>query len=154
MKMLSTDSATSSFAVDEASNTIRFVRQINASPERVVAAWTIPEQLSDWWDPTGEKLSVCDVDLRPGGVFRFASSHHPERPFTGTYREISPPGRLVFEAGGAVGTVQLDGQATGTRMTVEIACRSAEHLAQFVAMGIASGTSLTLNNLVRYARLP
>jgi hypothetical protein len=38
-------------------------------------------------------------------------------------------------------------RAGGSRMTVEIACRSAEHLAQFVAMGVAKGTSRTLDNL-------
>jgi hypothetical protein len=43
-------------------------------------------------------------------------------------------------------------RAEGTRMTVEIACRSPDHLAQFVAMGIAAGTNRTLDNLASHLR--
>jgi len=37
-------------------------------------------------------------------------------------------------------------------MTVEIPCRSPDHLAQFVAMGVAAGTSRTLDNLASHLR--
>jgi uncharacterized protein YndB with AHSA1/START domain len=123
------------------------VRDLDAPPARAFAAWTEPEQLASWWDPAGEKLAACEIDLRPGGAFRFTGSHHPEPPFTGIYREIAPAALLVFEANGATGRVMLAERAGGTRMTVEIACRSADHLAQFVAMGVAEGTSRTLDNL-------
>lgn len=113
-------------------------------------AWTQPEQVARWWDATGEKLGACEIDLRPGGAFRFVTSHHPDKPFTGVYRDIAPPSLLVFEANGATGKVLLAERAGGTRMTVEIACRSPEHLAQFIAMGIAEGTSRTLDNLARH----
>jgi len=145
--MLLTGTAPAAFTIDEAAHTIRFVRDLDAPPACVFAAWTTPEQLARWWDATGEKLATCDVDLRPGGAFRFVTRHHPDKPFTGVYRDISPPRLLVFEANGALGKVLLDQQGTGTRMTVEISCCSADHLAQFVAMGVAAGTSRTLDNL-------
>jgi len=148
--MLSTDAARGAFTIDEATPTLRFPRELRAAPARVSAAWTTPEQLAQWWDATGEKLAICDMDLRPGGAFRFVTRHHPDKPVTGTYREISPPTLLTFEANGAMGKVLLDRQGAGTRMTVEIACRSADHLAQFVAMGVAAGTSRTLDNLAVY----
>jgi uncharacterized protein YndB with AHSA1/START domain len=148
--MLLTDAAPAAFTIDEATHTIRLVRDLNVSPARVFAAWTTPEQLAQWWDATGEKLAICDMDLRPGGAFRFVTRHHPDKPFIGTYREISPPTLLVFEANGALGKVLLDQQGPGTRMTVEISCRSAGHLAQFMAMGVAAGTSRTLDNLAVY----
>lgn len=147
--MLSTDSATG-FTVDETSHTLRFVRDLDASPATVFEAWTDPDQVADWWDATGEKLGECEIDLRPGGTFRFVTSHHPDKPFTGVYTQIAPPSLLVFDANSAVGTVRLSEQSQGTRMTVEIACSSADHLAQFVAMGVANGTSRTLDNLARY----
>jgi uncharacterized protein YndB with AHSA1/START domain len=150
--MLATDTALAGFAIDEATHTLRFVRDLNAPPARVFAAWTEPEQLAQWWDATGEKLATCEIDLRPGGAFRFATSHHPDKPFTGVYREIAPPTLLVFEANGATGRVMLAEQAGATRMIVEIACRSPDHLAQFVAMGIAAGTSQTLDNLASHLR--
>jgi len=55
------------------------------------------------WPPRA--LTTCEIDLRPGGAFRFVSDGHPDMPFTGTYREIAPPDRLVFEAIGATGRV-------------------------------------------------
>ena len=72
--MLSTDTASAGFAIDEATHTIRFVRDLDAPPARVFAAWTEPEQLAQWWDATGEKLAACEIDLRPGGAFRFATA--------------------------------------------------------------------------------
>jgi uncharacterized protein YndB with AHSA1/START domain len=150
--MLSTDTTSAGFTIDEATHTIRLVRDLNAPPARVFAAWTQPEQLAQWWDATGEKLAVCEIDLRPGGAFRFVTSHHPDKPFTGVYSEIVLPTLLAFEANGATGKVMLAERAGGTRITVEIACRSPEHLAQFVSMGVAAGTSRTLDNLARHLR--
>src|SRR3954466_4569823 len=150
--MLFADAPSANFTLDEATHTIRFVRDVEAPPARVFAAWTKPEQLAQWWDATGEKLAACDIDLRPGGAFRFTTRHHPDKPFTGVYCEIGPPTLLVFEANGARGKVMLAERAGGTRMTVEIACRSPDHLAQFVAMGVAAGTSRTLDNLASHLR--
>lgn len=148
--MFLTDTGPARFNIDEASHTIRFVRDLDAPPARVFAAWTEPEQIAQWWDATGEKLAVCEIDLRPGGAFRFATRHHPDKPFTGVYHEIAPPTLLAFEANGASGKVLLAERAGGTRMTVEIACRSSDHLVQFVAMGAAAGTSQTLDNLASH----
>jgi uncharacterized protein YndB with AHSA1/START domain len=150
--MLSTDAASAGFTIDEATHTIGFVRDLDAPPARVFAAWTEPEQLALWWDASGEKLAACEIDLRPGGAFRFVTSHHPDKPFTGVYSEIVFPTLLAFEANGASGKVMLAERAGGTRMTVEIACRSPDHLAQFVAMGVAAGTSRTLDNLASHLR--
>ena len=71
-------------------------------------------------------------------------------PFTGVYLEITPPHTLVFEALHSTGRVQFTGTGDKTRMTVEIVCRSAEQLEQFLQMGVAAGTSQTLDNLVAY----
>lgn len=147
---LPTHLAPDGYAIDEANHVIRFVRDLTAPPELVFAAWTRPEHVVCWWDAMGERLAACEIDLRPGGSFRFVTAHHPDKPFVGVYREIAPPGRLVFEANGATGTITLANRAGMTRMTVELACRSAEHLAQFVQHGVASGTSRTLDNLAAY----
>lgn len=73
-------------------------------------------------------------------------------PFAGIYREISPPHRLVFEAIGAIGRVVLQEAAGKTHMTVEIECRSADQLDQYLKLGVDVGTAQTLDNLVAYAR--
>ncbi|MDB5438905.1 MAG: Activator of Hsp90 ATPase 1 family protein [Caulobacteraceae bacterium] len=139
------------FEIDHATHTLRFTRRLAAPPTAVFAAWTDPAQISKWWDPAGVPLARCDIDLRVGGEFAFTSCTHPDMTFTGTYREIAPPGRLVFVAMGAEGRVTLAPSGAGTMMTVEIICSSAEHLEQFVQMGVAAGTSQTLDNLVAFA---
>src|SRR5690242_11571062 len=128
------DSTVAGFALDRSRNTIRFERDLPVDPAQAFAAWTDPRQLECWWDPTGELLARCEIDLRVGGSFTFVSRAHPERPFTGTYRTIDPPGLLAFDAVGAKGTVELSRAGNGTRMIVEIACSSPEHLRQFVDM--------------------
>lgn len=150
--MPATDAPTTGFAVDEVRHALSFTRDLEAPPQQAFAAWTDPEQVAMWWDAAGERLGSCEIDLRPGGAFRFVTRHHPDKPFEGVYREVTPPSRLVFDANGAIGTVALVESGAGTRMTVEIVCPSPEHLAQFVAMGVANGTSQTLNNLVRHVR--
>lgn len=138
------------FALDEAAHTIRFERALHGTPEQAFEAWTDPRQVALWWDPTGEPLSRCEIDLRVGGTFVFVSAAHPEMPFTGVYRQIDRPHRLVFDAMGAEGRVILEPSGAGSRMTVEIVCANAAHLQQFVAMGVAAGTSGTLDNLVAH----
>ena len=97
-------------------------------------------------------LTVCEIDLRPGGAFKFVSKGHPDMAFTGAYHEIAPPERLVFEAIGALGRVLLQDVAGQTHMTVEIECESAEQLEQYLKMGVDTGTAQTLDNLVAYVR--
>lgn len=136
-------------AVDHAAHTISFQRRLAAPPARVFEAWTTPEQLAEWWDPTGQRLVTCEMDVRPGGAFRFVNAGHSP-PFAGEYLTVEPPGRLVFTAMGSVGTVLLAPEGGGTRLTVTIRCASAEHLAQYLALGVAVGTDRTLDQLVDF----
>jgi uncharacterized protein YndB with AHSA1/START domain len=138
--------------IDRGSHTIRLTRDLDASCAEIFEAWTKPEQVTAWWDASGGTLSACEIDLRLGGAFRFVAKSHPDMPFAGIYREIAPPSRLVFEAMGATGRVLLKDVAGKTQMIVEIECRSAEQLDEYLRMGIDAGTAQTLDNLVAYAR--
>jgi Activator of Hsp90 ATPase homolog 1-like protein len=77
---------------------------------------------------------------------------HPDLPFAGVYREIAPPGRLIFEALGSTGRVLIREVGGRTHMIVEIECGSSEQLDQFLKMGVSAGTGRTLDNLVAYMR--
>lgn len=136
--------------IDPKTFTITFQRTFSAPREDVFDAWTDPARITEWWDPTGAPLADCTVDLRPGGSFCFvnAGAHGP--PFAGVYKLIEKPARLVFDAMNAVGTVQLDGDADTTHMTVTIRCASAEHLEHFTKLGVDVGTDQTLDNLVTH----
>jgi uncharacterized protein YndB with AHSA1/START domain len=136
--------------IDRSQHTIRLTRNFDAPRALVFEAWTRPEHMRCWWDAAGEPLTVCEIDLRPGGAFKFVSKGHPELPFAGTYCEIAPPDRLVFEAMAATGRVTLRETAGVTQMLVEIECRTAEQLDQYLKMGVDTGTAQTLDNLVAY----
>jgi uncharacterized protein YndB with AHSA1/START domain len=145
-------SARTDLEIDHAAHTIRLVRRFAVPRAEIFEAWTRPEHVTCWWDAAGERLTVCEIDLRPGGAFKFVTRSHPDMPFAGTYHEITVPERLVFEAIGAIGRVILQDVAGQTHMTVEIKCRSAEQLEQYLKMGVDVGTSQTLDNLVGYVR--
>jgi uncharacterized protein YndB with AHSA1/START domain len=144
------NATSSGYVLDHDAHTVRFERKVQASPERLFAAWTRPEDVTQWWDATGKPLLSCEIDLRVGGSFAFVVQDHPTMPFTGTYREIVPGERLVFDALGAIGRVTWEQRALATHMVVEITCTSAEQMKQFIQMGVHVGTSTTMDNLTRY----
>lgn len=77
---------------------IVLTREFNAPRELVFALYTKPEHLKQWWGPRYITLSVCEIDLRPGGAWRyvFAKNGEPAITFRGEYREVAAPERLVY----------------------------------------------------------
>lgn len=134
--------------IDKQHRTVSFERTFASTPDEVFDAWTQPEQVSQWWDPTGTPLVACTIDLKPKGSFRFVTAGHAP-PFEGVYDVIERPHKLQFQAMGATGTVLLRAHETGTRMSVSIRSPSAEHFEMFLKLGVNTGTSTTLDNLVR-----
>jgi uncharacterized protein YndB with AHSA1/START domain len=69
------------------------------APRRLVwEAWTRPEHVQRWMlGPEGWTMPVCEIDLRPGGAWRFVwrKANGTEMEMTGSYREVHPPERLV-----------------------------------------------------------
>ena len=77
---------------------VTLVRRIKASPARVWAAITKPEQMMQWWGPDAGPTLSAEADVRPGGrfsvVFRLLNGeeHNP----TGVYQDVVPEKKLVF----------------------------------------------------------
>jgi uncharacterized protein YndB with AHSA1/START domain len=74
-------------------------RVLNASPERVFAAFAEAAFVAQWLRPSPDiKLTVLGLDFRPGGVYRFAYDVADGRRMIvgGIYRVIERPSRLVF----------------------------------------------------------
>ena len=44
-------------------------RVLNATPERVFAAWTDTAQLAQWYGPEGMTCEVFENDVTPGGQY-------------------------------------------------------------------------------------
>ena len=59
---------------------LRMERVIAATPERLFALWTEPEELIKWWGPEGFTTPQHDMDVRPGGRSSSACSPRARRP--------------------------------------------------------------------------
>jgi uncharacterized protein YndB with AHSA1/START domain len=91
---------------------IHIERVFDAPRDRVYAVYTDPALIGEWWGPHGSTAIVDRMDVRPGGGWRFVSRDPDgtETAFRGTYREVSPPERIVqtFEWEGMPGYVSVE----------------------------------------------
>src|SRR5215207_4423914 len=71
-------------------------RVIDASPDRVFEVWVA--RLPEWWGPHGMTTPICEMDLRPGGIFRtvMRAADGTEYPMKGVFLEVKRPERIVF----------------------------------------------------------
>jgi uncharacterized protein YndB with AHSA1/START domain len=87
-------------------------RVFDAPRDRVFAVYTDPELIPEWWGPRGGTTIVDTMDVRAGGGYRFVmrGPDGSETAFRGTYREVSPPERIVqtFEWEGMPGHVSVE----------------------------------------------
>jgi uncharacterized protein YndB with AHSA1/START domain len=76
---------------------IVFTRVFNAPRRVVFDAWTKPEHVQRWYGCAASTMTSCDIDLRPGGAYRFVLRmvDGTEHSLSGVYREIVPPSRIV-----------------------------------------------------------
>jgi uncharacterized protein YndB with AHSA1/START domain len=102
-------------------------RTFDAPAHIVFEAWSQPELFQRWWVPksAGMSLVSCEMDIRTGGTYRLVFRHPAfDQPmaFFGTYREVTPPRRLVWtneeSDQGAVTTVTFEEDAGKTRVTL------------------------------------
>ena len=82
--------------------TVEITRTFNAPPALVFECMTTPAHLTHFWGPIGTSspLERIVVDLRPGGEFTTVMVNDEtgeEYPSGGTYVEIDPPSKLVWE---------------------------------------------------------
>jgi uncharacterized protein YndB with AHSA1/START domain len=80
---------------------IVITRVLDAPRERVFEVWTDPEQVGHWWGPTGFTTTIYEMDVRPGGVWRYMM-HGPDGvdyPNRVDYLEVVRPERLVYDHG-------------------------------------------------------
>ncbi|MDQ0318679.1 uncharacterized protein YndB with AHSA1/START domain [Pararhizobium capsulatum DSM 1112] len=77
---------------------VTIVRRIKASPARVWAAITRPEQMLQWWGPDAGPTLKAEADVRPGGRFSilFRLLNGEEYNPTGVYQDVLPEQKLVF----------------------------------------------------------
>lgn len=135
-------------------------RVFDAPRTLVFEAWTKAEHVAHWWDPSGAPLAECQIDLRPNGAFRFVNTgpEGAKYPFTGFYREIAPPVRLVIggPSPGSNGesrcTLDFSEHDGKTKLTMTFECQSKADRDALLQMRVDEGTAQTLENLDEYLR--
>jgi len=151
------------FAVSTPSDReIRMTRLFDAPRRLVFEAMTKPEHIKRWWGRLGEGYSVpvCEVDLRPGGRWRFVNRHpNGEAAFHGVYREITPPERVVFteiyepfpDAESVVTGVYTEENGK-TRLTVDVLYPSKDVRDMVLKSGMDKGAAISYDRLEEVAR--
>jgi len=132
-------------AVYEFPNDLEIVttRKFDAPIALVFDVFTKPEHVRKTFAPFGEEVTVCSIDLRVGGNYRyvFVTDDGTECSFRGTYLEIEPPTRTVqtwlFEGwpdAEAVETMDLLEAGGVTTLTYRLAFRDKagrDHMTKF-----------------------
>jgi uncharacterized protein YndB with AHSA1/START domain len=91
---VSSGTATVTLPTDEQ---ILITREFDASKHLVYKAWTTPELVKRWWSGERGAMTVAEIDLRVGGMWRYVMVANGgfEVAFHGEYREIVPNERIV-----------------------------------------------------------
>ncbi len=125
-------------------------RTFDAPRELVWRAFMDPERIPLWWGPHGSTATVVEMDVRPGGHWRYVS-RAPGRddvPFMGEYLEVDPPARFrwtfIVDLDGmrehvGIETFAFEDLGTRTRLTSRSHFPSAEELEGALATGMIAG---------------
>jgi len=113
-------------------------RDFHAPRELVFEAFTKPELVRRWLlGPDGWTMPVCEIDLRPGGAYRYVwrkEATGMEMGMGGVFREVVRPVKLVatekfddaWYPGEAVDTTTFEEQAGITKVTLTVLYESKE----------------------------
>jgi uncharacterized protein YndB with AHSA1/START domain len=73
-------------------------RDVKLPRELIWRAWTEPKHLVKWFTPAPWKTVDCEIDLRPGGIFRTVMQGPDGQKFdnAGCYLDVVKHQRLVF----------------------------------------------------------
>jgi uncharacterized protein YndB with AHSA1/START domain len=134
-------------------------RSFAGSRELVFDCHTKPELVRRWMlGPEGWTMPVCEIDLRPGGKFRYVWSKpdNPDLHMSGEFHEIDRPNRVVhverFDedwAGGAESVVTTRFEEKAGRTTIHMTIRfpSKEVREAAMATGMTDGMNTSYDRL-------
>jgi uncharacterized protein YndB with AHSA1/START domain len=141
---------------------IVLTRLFDAPRRLVFEAMTKPEHVRQWWGILDERYSVpvCEIDLRPGGKWRFVGrGPRGDAEFYGVYREIAPPERVVFTEtyapfpdGESVVTSVLTEEGGKTRLTATCLYPSKDVRDMVLGTGMEKGAAISYDRLDDVAR--
>jgi uncharacterized protein YndB with AHSA1/START domain len=142
---------------------ILITREFDAPKHLVYQAWTTPELVRRWWHGNHGEMTVCDIDLRVGGRWRYVMvvDGGVEVGFHGEYREIVPNERLVSteiyegipdaEEHAALDTLTLTEVDGRTTMTILVEHPTKEGRDMHIESGMEAGMQVAMDLLEQVA---
>jgi uncharacterized protein YndB with AHSA1/START domain len=140
-------------------------RDINAPREILYKCWTTPEHLVHWFVPKPHRVTVCSLDVRPGGRCNTTFDvDGNEMENNGVYLEVIPNEKLVFTDTYTEGwkpnpepfmTAILTFEDIGngrTRYTATARHRNKEAAENHATMGFYDGWGTVATQLEEYAQ--
>lgn len=87
-----------SFLVANADLDLAITRPMAVSPMQLWQALTQADLVKQWWCPRPWTTPICDIDLRPGGIFHtvMQSPEGEQFAYPGCILEIVPERRLIM----------------------------------------------------------
>ena len=144
----------------ESDRTFVIARTIDAPARLLFEAYSAPEHLMSWFGPPGYPLTLCEMDFRVGGRYRFAMTGPDGKrgtPFGGTYLEIVPNEKIVydnrFEMEGAetmVVAVTFEERGGKTSLTIRTVFGSLAMKKQHLGMGYEQGVGAGCDQLAAH----
>lgn len=124
---------------DTSDREIVMERVFNAPRELVFKVWTDPEHVKKWFGPEGFTNTILEMDVRPGGTWRFIMHGPDGRDFPNkvVFTEVVKPELLTYthtdDSGSAEGisfevTVRFEDQGNQTKLVMRSVFQSAEIL--------------------------
>jgi uncharacterized protein YndB with AHSA1/START domain len=139
---------------------ILITREFDAPRHLVYKAWTTPELVKRWWSANRGEVTIAEIDLRVGGVWRYVmvADGGFEVGFHGEYREIVPNERIVstevyegMPEGEAVNTLTLTEVDGRTTLTILVQHTSKEHRDAHIDSGMEDGMQDAMDLLEQVA---
>ena len=159
--MAQTTNSGSAVVTLPADNQILITREFDAPRHLVYRAYTTPELVSRWWTAKRGGMTVCEIDLRVGGRWRYVmvADGGMEVGFHGEYREIVPDERLVstevFEEvpdAEALDTLTLTEADGRTTLSLLVEHATKEHRDAHINSGMEAGLQDAMDLLEEVAR--
>lgn len=144
-------------------------RMLDVRPELVWRAWTMPEYLKKWFTPAPWMTVDCEMDLRPGGIFRttMRSPEGQEYPGTGCFLDVVENRKLVWTSALGPGfrpviqeadafpftaIILLEPHSQGTKYTAIAIHADEADCKKHESMGFHAGWGKALEQLVAVAK--
>ena len=142
---------------------ILITREFDAPKHLVYEAWTTPELVKRWWSGERGSVTIAEIDLRVGGMWRYVmvADGGLEVGFHGEYREIVPNERIVstevFEGipgvpgGESLNTLTLTEKDGRTTLTVLVEHTDKDSRDGHINSGMEGGMQEAMDRLEQVA---